>query len=350
MNERERGEWQEHLNFVLNHGWETHRQAFGPILEPAFQENLRVRIPLTAALNCISRKEVKKGLEILQSIQSQCVCDADHAAFAFCVGLAFEMAGNTEKMMRWYLRAGEYGHRFYLPYLKVAKAAYEQLYFDLSARQYAKAIECLSFMTEDEKESSLMMSAHVNLCSALTMMHRYDEAEKAWQMATRYNVPLASLANAAFLYAAKNDKEQTDYFLKILKKKLPAVYEQTKAKTDAILEKRAAHFHVIPFEKEKIAAFWAWFAKNQVLLTEKLLSEETVATDAIAGQLKALCPLFTVKPRVYARQNENGHLIVFDDLYAKSLTVGLRELIDARPKNLSPYFSFAVSHGIPEKL
>ena len=349
MNEREKGEWQEQLNFVLNHGWETHRQAFGPILEPAFQDNPRVRIPLTAALNCISRKDVQKGLEILRSIQSQCACDADYAAFAFCVGLAFEMAGNTEKMMRWYLRAGEYGHRFYLPYIKVARVAYEQLSFDLAVRQYAKAIECLSDMREEEKEQSIITSAYVNLCSVLTMMHRYDEAEQAWVTATQYNVPIASLANAAFLYAAKEDREQTEYFLKILKKKLPSVYEQTKEKTDAILEKRAGHFYVIPFEKEKITGFWTWFSKNQVALTEKLLSEEAVALDAIAKQLQVVCPLFTVKPKVYARKSENGYLIVFDDLYARTLTAGLAELIASRPKNISPYFSFAVSHGAPAK-
>ena len=29
--------------------WEVHRQAFGPILEPAFQENQEVRLKLCAA-------------------------------------------------------------------------------------------------------------------------------------------------------------------------------------------------------------------------------------------------------------------------------------------------------------
>ena len=45
--------------------WEVHRQAFGPILEPAFQENQEVRLKLCAALNYISRREVKKGYDIL---------------------------------------------------------------------------------------------------------------------------------------------------------------------------------------------------------------------------------------------------------------------------------------------
>ena len=48
-------------------------------------------------------------------------------------------------------------------------------------------------------------------------------------------------------------------------------------------------------------------------------------------------------------ESENGYLIVFDDLYARTLTAGLAELIASRPKNISPYFSFAVSHGAPSK-
>ena len=35
----------ESMEFALRHSWEVHRQAFGPILEPAFQENQQVRLP-----------------------------------------------------------------------------------------------------------------------------------------------------------------------------------------------------------------------------------------------------------------------------------------------------------------
>ena len=56
----------------LLHSWEVHRQAFGPILEPAFQENKEARIHLLAALNLLSRKEVEKAREKLILLKEYC--------------------------------------------------------------------------------------------------------------------------------------------------------------------------------------------------------------------------------------------------------------------------------------
>ena len=72
--------------FALRHSWEVHRQAFGPILEPAFAENKQVRILVINALNHISRREVRRGMELLKEIQPHCVYDEDKAAWAFFVG------------------------------------------------------------------------------------------------------------------------------------------------------------------------------------------------------------------------------------------------------------------------
>ena len=79
----------ESAEFALRQSWEIHRQAFGPILEPAFVENQQVRILLINALNHISRREVKRGMEILKEIHPHCIYDEDKAAWAFFVGLCF---------------------------------------------------------------------------------------------------------------------------------------------------------------------------------------------------------------------------------------------------------------------
>ena len=55
----------EGAEFVLRQSWEIHRQAFGPILEPAFIENQQVRILLINALNHISRRDMKRRRSIL---------------------------------------------------------------------------------------------------------------------------------------------------------------------------------------------------------------------------------------------------------------------------------------------
>lgn len=346
MNDREKDEFMEAAKFSLGYSWEVHRQAFGPILEPAFRDNPSVRIPLTAALNYISRQEIPRAKEILLSIKPQCVCNEDKAAWTFCVGLAHEMAGDTEEMMRWYARAGRYGHRFYLPYLKVAKAAYEDVRYDMAAKNFALAIECLLEAEESEKENAILASAYVNFCAVLTMMHRYDEAEQAWQAASRFPLPAASLATAAVLYAAKGDREQTETCLRALKKKLPSQYEPTKAKTDSILEGRDAHFRAIPFEKEKIDAFWKWFEKNQGELLRRFAGGADSITSPISEQIKRLCPYFTRKPRFLIQATEEGFSLTLDDFYAKTLSAGFEALLAACPKSLRKRFSFAVSHSV----
>ena len=87
--------------FALWQSWETHRQAFGPILEPAFEENQEARVLLIDALNHISRREVKRGMELLKKLAPFCAYDEDRAAWAFFTGLCFEMAGAREQMLQW---------------------------------------------------------------------------------------------------------------------------------------------------------------------------------------------------------------------------------------------------------
>ena len=100
----------ESAEFALRHSWEVHRQAFGPILEPAFVENPQVRILVINALNHISRREIQRGMELLKELHPHCIYDEDKAAWAFFVGLCFEMGGAQKQMLEWYEKAGQIGH------------------------------------------------------------------------------------------------------------------------------------------------------------------------------------------------------------------------------------------------
>ena len=161
----------ENAEFLLRQSWEVHRQAFGPILEPAFTENPQVRILVINALNNISRREIKRGMELLKELRPHCIYDEDKAAWAFFVGLCFEMSGAKEQMLEWYRKAGEIGHRFHLPYLKLAKAAHAAAQFEQAAEDYRTAIECLLEMKENERDEDLLGAAYTNLTSCFTMLH-----------------------------------------------------------------------------------------------------------------------------------------------------------------------------------
>ena len=220
---------------ALAQSWEIHRQAFGPILEPAFVENQQVRIPLIAALNHISHREIQRGLEILKELQPHCIYDEDKAAWTFFVGLAFEMAGAKEQMLHWYAEAGKFGHRFHLPYLKLAKAAHTDGRFDEARRYYETAIDCLLETEEKDRDEEILGSAYTNLTSSLTMLHRYEEALAAWNQATQYPLQPNAWATAAILYAAIGSTEGTQAYLDKLAKDFPAWLPQTREMTRQIL-------------------------------------------------------------------------------------------------------------------
>ena len=219
--------------FALRQSWEDHRQAFGPILEPAFRENPQVRLLVIQALNYISRREIQKGMEELKQINPHCVYDEDKAAWTYFVGLCFEMAGAKKQMLQWYADAGKFGHRFYLPYLKLAKATHAEGELETALGYYDTAIGCLLEM--EDPDEIVLGSAYANLTSCLTMLHRYSQAEKAWLAAQNYPQQPASAATAAILYAAMGNREQAAHWLARLEKENPAPVPQIRAITEQIL-------------------------------------------------------------------------------------------------------------------
>lgn len=221
--------------FALRQSWEVHRQAFGPILEPAFVENQQVRIVLINALNHISRREVKRGMELLKEIHPHCIYNEDKAAWAYFVGLCFEMGGAQKQMLEWYAKSCEIGHRFYLPYLKLAKAAHTAAQFEKARSHYQAAIDCLLEMPEADRDEIILGSAYTNLVSCLTMLHHYPEAVTAWASAQQYPAQPGADATAAILFAAMGNAEKAAEHIAQLQVKFPAWVAQTQEMTQQIL-------------------------------------------------------------------------------------------------------------------
>lgn len=223
------------MKYALAQSWETHRQAFGPILEPAFRDNPQVRIILVNALNHISRREIQRGMELLKELQPHCACDEDKAAWAFFVGLCFEMAGAGERALEWYEKAGKIGHRFYLPWLKLAKAAHGARQLEKARDRYAAAIGCLLEMPEEDRDEVILGSAYANLTSCLVTMGQYAQAEAAWNEARKFPLQPGAEATAAVLYAALGDRDRAGEYLRSLEQKQPALAEQVRQTVQQLL-------------------------------------------------------------------------------------------------------------------
>ena len=161
--------------------WRMHLRAFGPILAPAFVEKYQALVHLTAALNLISNRKIKEGLNKLQLVEKHISCDADRAAWLFCHGLAYEMGGQHQQMAAYYVAAGALKPKFWWPYVKAGKYLYQCGDLEAAAEQFVLATESCEGqdLSKDLQTLTVMGSVYTNLCSVLTQLHRYDEAEAA---------------------------------------------------------------------------------------------------------------------------------------------------------------------------
>jgi|GEM_PF-1147943 len=331
---------------AVQRSWQAHVQAFGPILEPAFTENLPARIHLINALNHISTGDVKTGLKKLELVKKACETDADKAAWLFCMGLCMEVANAREEMIGFYQSAGKYGHRFYLPYLKVAKAAHNDAVFEVAEENYAQAIACLGEVGANGQTAIILGSAYTNYASCLTMMHRYGEAEKALQ-SSREVLPeqKGRAATEAILAAAMGDAEKTRALVERIAAEEPTIHETTSKMTEEILGGKHPHFAPIALPEGWTKAFWDWFVSNEALLLEKIKTEDYDSVfEAVQPKLKELFPFMERDPEFAIEPKENAYVITLADFFMVSLREAYRELIEAAPASLASRWKFEIAH------
>lgn len=326
--------------------WSVHMQAFGPILEPAFVEDYQSRVHLVAALNDISNRKIAQGFSKLKELQDACVTDADRAAFLFFMGVCNEMDGNREQMLSFYTHANEYGHRFYLPYLKVAKFWLDGRLYDRAEENFRSAINCFSVDELDGRDRLILASAYANLASCLLMMHRYDEAEEAISASRSLypNMPGRVATEAAF-YAVRGDVTKVEASLAALKVHVPNVYDAVKKSTDKILAHTDPLFFAVPVDEEKITEFWNWFAGYEAELAEKLEREECEsARRTVSFQLLSTFPFLEEPPYVSLEQTETGYVLELKDMFAIGIIDAYERLLQACPEDIRSRWQFVVVH------
>lgn len=331
---------------AVQKSWQVHTQAFGPILEPAFTENYQARIHLTNALNHISKRDLKTGLQKLHLIEKDCVSDADKAAWLFCMGLAMEMAGMKDEMISFYQSAGKFGHGFYLPYLKVAKAAHNDAVFEVAEENYGEAICRLKESGAVGQNQLILGSVYTNYASCLTMMHRYEDAEKALQSSREILPRLQGrAASEAILSAAMGESEKALAILADIKANEPAVFLATDKMVNEILEKKHPHFAPVDMTEGWEADFWTWFAENEEEFLKNLKAEDYESVfAAIQPKLKELFPFMNRDLEFAVEKKEDGYSLTFADFFMVSLSEAYRDLIEAAPCAIAERWCFEIVH------
>ncbi len=326
--------------------WAVHLQAFGPILEPAFVENYQARVHLCAALNFLSNKNLPHVLTQLKALQKFCSTDEDKTAFLYFLGLYYEMSGDQEHMVEMYTAANEYGHRFYLPYMKVAKFFLDHHIYDRAEENYRSAISCFSATGPDSQDKRLMGSAYTNLATCLTMMHRYDEAEAALATSrSLYPDAPGRAAPEALLHAIRGDAASVDASLAILETHAPDAVASIRESAGRILAREDPLFFPILVEAETVAAFWSWFASYSPQLLDRLNRQAyEEALTPVAQQLLAAFPFLEEIPNISIGSNEQGYVLILQDLYAAAVAHAYEVLLENCPEEIKASWQFDIVH------
>ena len=313
--------------------WDAHMQAFGPILEPAFAEDYQTRVHLTAALNIISNRNINGGLKKLKSLQDKCKNDTDKAALLFFMGVCFEMAGQQEQMLECYTYANEYEHGFYLPYLKVARVFLDERNYDKAEENFRRVFHCLDTAEPNEQGRLILSSAYTNYATCMTMMHRYEEAEKALSKAKKlYPNALGRESAEAVLHAIRGNTEQMEKCLETLKKYDPEMFDDAKKSTEKILTRTDPLFYEIAVDDTKITDFWCWFKACEAELLLKLERQEyEEVINSVAEQLFIAFPFLDEQPPYIGLSRDNdGYVVVLHDMYVTAVMNAYEKLLQAR--------------------
>lgn len=330
---------------MFQKSWQGHMQAFGPILEPAFVDNYSARVNLTAALNLISNGNTDKGFKKLKSMEKSCSTDADRAAWFFCMGLCCEIDNAQEQMVAFYHKAGQYGHQFYLPNVKIAKAAHGEGSFEFAEEYYVKAIDCLKNAPSDESNRSHLGSVYTNYASCLTFMHRYQEAEEAFKLSKELKPILNGRAREeSILASAVGDAHRAKALLETAKAESTYPLRDTEELINDIFEQKSPYFNKIDVPKENIDAFWEWFTANEEQLLFNLRSGQYDAIfQAVQPKLKETFPFMDRDLEFGMEPHEEYCKILFADFFMVSLEHGYSKLLAETPKSLEKNWRFELT-------
>ena len=326
--------------------WQAHMQAFGLILEPAFAEDFKARIHLTNALNHLSRYEFDKAFKLLRELESACIMEADRTAWVFFLGLLFDMTGNKDDAISCYLEANESNHRFYMPYLKLAKMNHDDALFEEAEKNYRKAIECLEGMGLNQQTLMIAGSIYTNLASCLTMMHFYEEAEEALVYSHRWlERQPGREATEAILYAAQKNPVLAKECVEKLQHTNPNLYAATEKMVVEILTGKHAHFSEVSIEKEKLIQFWKDFMNVEAEIRENLKQGESER--ALTWFEEHLTPLFPFMERAleYGILTEESYCqLELADFFSKGLMHGYQMLLECCPEEAKEHWKFVIIH------
>lgn len=327
--------------------WENYVKSFGAWMDSAFAANDIARKHLTEALGRTGRGDVVQALKELERLRKECRTDADKAAWLFFVGFTYKQGGDQDRAAEYWMEAAAYAQPFYIIYLKLAEAAYEDRLFEVSEDFCKKTLNALKKIPAGAQGQNREAEAltYKTLAGCLTMMHRYRDAEKILKKANDMLTQEESAAAWAVLYAVHGGNDKTAEKLAILKETAPDLYLKTEKLTARILSGEDAHFCRILPKEELIVLFWEWFAVHEADMVTMLVGEHPEKViEMIQEKLNPVFPFMEQDIEIGIRIQNAQCILEVADYYAASIHAGLDQLLKAQPEELKTHWKWNVVH------
>ena len=187
---------------------ETHKRAFGPLVEHVFEEDAPSLVHFVNALNKLSRGDAAGSHALLSALKKTADTEDDHAALLFFEGLAYETMRERQVALALYTEAVTHNDRCYLTRVKMAKLLHTSGNFSDAAENYRAALRCLEVFPYGDNVPTVTASVCMNLATCLAHMKDYDQAlvwiEKSKQ--ARLDLPGRDAIEGQILEAMKKSE------------------------------------------------------------------------------------------------------------------------------------------------
>lgn len=183
--------------------WDFYMGMFGPVLAPAYADDLAARVHIINILNKIGRRDSQGAQTTMATLKRSCGCEGEPemALWHFMLGLLADATGDPASMAAEYSEAICHGAKFYLLHQKVAQQYQRTSRVDLAREHYLAALDCLPGTANEDAIRAAILS---NLAICHSMLGALPEAHDAL---TKADSLTGALPGGWAIYHAANKNE-----------------------------------------------------------------------------------------------------------------------------------------------
>ena len=252
-----------------NPRWREHLGHYLPVMRGVFPRDNTAKLLVFRILDAVEDGKLARAQKLLEEMRLIVNRDngtnAEKALYLVLAGMYHLHRGDVREAARHMRWAGKYGHNFHMPRLILGvHYVYDRWLFERAYAELDKGIDCLyTYGTLDEDKRRVIAVMHSLMALCQTMMHHPEEAERLLTMAAPASGTPEYQHALATLRAVQGRRMEAETAMAALKKLDPARHDHWQEGIGMMLEGTHPHFTAREPDREAIAAYWEWFAREE---------------------------------------------------------------------------------------